>query len=444
MKDKNKLLFILKEGETLFVEFKESFSDTLAKEIVGFANASGGSVFLGVDDDGKIKGILSTNSLKSRIQDLARNCDPSINIEIVIYEELKIIEIKIKEGENKPYSCKSGFYLRIGPSSQKLKRDEIFRFISQSSAFHFDEIINQQFIFDNNFSKSRFDKFLELSNISIKESPKDILESLNLGRYEDGEFKLKNAGILLFSKNPQEVFNESYITCIKYDGEDRFNISDKKDIYGNLIEQIEKSCEFFRDKTERRFLIKDARRCEIEEYPFVAFREALINAVVHRDYFYDHSHIYVHIFSNRLEIENPGGLFHGLKLDEFGKRSIRRNRLIADLLHRAKYIERVGSGVDRMKESLKENGNPKFEVTATNFFNIQFYPIKFKNGKQLSNRQRKIIAYLEKHQSLSKNEISLKLNVSRDTTIRELNSLIKESIIIREGVGRAILYKLVD
>lgn len=438
----NKLDLILKEGESFFVEFKESFTDNISKEIVGFANASGGSLYLGVDDEGVVKGISITNSLKSRIQDLARNCDPSISIDVIGHEQLNIIEIKVKEGKNKPYSCKSGFYLRIGPSSQKLKRDEIFRFVTQSSSIHFDEMTTSQFDFKQHFSKERLDAYLSLSDISLNAAPEDILQSLNLGFVENGEFKLKNAGILLFANNPQAFFKESYITCVTYDGSDRFNISDKKDIFGSLIDQIEGSCEFFRNKIEKRFQIQGTRRKELESYPFIAFREALINAVVHRDYYYDHSHIYVHIFSDRLEIENPGGLFHGLRLDEFGKRSIRRNRLIADLLHRAKYIERVGSGVDRIKKSLAENGNPPFEVVTSNFFNIQFYPIRFKNGKTLSHRQGKIIEYLKQQELLSKSEIATRLNLSNDTTIRELNELIKESLIIREGIGKSTVYKL--
>ena len=118
---------ILKTGESFFVEFKEKVNNTLAKEIVSFANSQGGRIFIGVTDSGKIKGINITNKLKSQVYDIARNCEPSIEIELIEYKN-KILIINIPEGNKKPYSCKQGFFIRNGPNSQKLSRDEILSF----------------------------------------------------------------------------------------------------------------------------------------------------------------------------------------------------------------------------------------------------------------------------------------------------------------------------
>ena len=122
---KPELNFILQEGEGFKIEFKESLSN-IDKEIVAFANAEGGRIFLGINDNRVIKGIDITNKLKSQIQDIARNCDPAIKIDL---EEVdNILIVNVNEGKDKPYKCSSGFYLRQGPNSQKLSRDEIINF----------------------------------------------------------------------------------------------------------------------------------------------------------------------------------------------------------------------------------------------------------------------------------------------------------------------------
>ena len=133
----------LELGEGQFIEFKESLDKNLPKEMVAFANASGGLIYLGVTDRGAIKGIEATNKLKSQIQDMARNCDPPIAI--LITESNHILSIKIKEGINKPYSCSSGFFMRMGANSQKMNRDEILSLAIKTGKIRFDEQICTEF-----------------------------------------------------------------------------------------------------------------------------------------------------------------------------------------------------------------------------------------------------------------------------------------------------------
>ncbi len=138
------LEFILQSKEGFKTEFKESFdAKNLAKEIIAFANSNGGKIYLGVDDNSKIKEIKITNKLKSQIQDIAKNCDPSIEIKLEEFKNILIIEIK--EGSNKPYKCSSEFYLRQGANSQKMSRDEILDFAIGEGKIKFDEQINRKF-----------------------------------------------------------------------------------------------------------------------------------------------------------------------------------------------------------------------------------------------------------------------------------------------------------
>jgi ATP-dependent DNA helicase RecG len=124
--NQKELQLILEEGEGHRIEFKESLNN-IDRELVAFANASGGRVFLGITDDKKVKHLTIDNKLKSQIQDIANNCQPTIKIS---FEEFnKVLIINVREGVDKPYKCSSGFYLRVGPNSQKLNRDEIVAFI---------------------------------------------------------------------------------------------------------------------------------------------------------------------------------------------------------------------------------------------------------------------------------------------------------------------------
>jgi len=130
-------------GEGQFIEFKESPDKSLQKEFVAFANASGGVLYLGITDSGKPIGIEITNRLKPQIQDIARNCDPPVAILISQIEN--ILAIEVKEGQNKPNSCASGFYMRMGANSQKMNRDEIISLAIKTGKIRYDEQICTNF-----------------------------------------------------------------------------------------------------------------------------------------------------------------------------------------------------------------------------------------------------------------------------------------------------------
>jgi ATP-dependent DNA helicase RecG len=436
------LQFILREGEGYKVEFKEKLNK-LDREIVAFANSAGGSIYLGVSDEGEAVGVEITNKLKSEITDIARNCDPGIKIKLITHDVANLIEIQVSEGKDKPYRCKDGFFLRIGPSTQKLRRDEIIELINNTGKIRFDEILNNNFQYPKDFSKQALQEYLLQCGIETRLPVKQILLNLNVAQTRDKDLVFNNTGVLFFAEAPQKFLAESYITAVRYKTQDRFSIIDKKDFMGNPLSQIEQTLAFLVRHMQVSAEIRAVKREEVYDYPLVALREAIVNAVTHRDYFYDASHIYVHMYPDKIEIESPGSLYHGLTEKDLGKRSIRRNRLLADLLHRAGYIERVGSGFDRMQHALAENGNPPLEVAATNFFNIRFYKrMPKKQVHELTSRQLQLYRLFQQSQVLSKNAAAVALGVSNDTALRELAVLTKYRLIEKRGVGRATMYHL--
>ena len=441
--NKKELNFILQAGEGLKIEFKERFDPkTLAVAGVAFANSSGGRIFLGIDDKRTVKGINITNKIKSQIQDIAGNCDPKIKI--LLREFKRILIVEVEEGEDKPYRCSQGFYLREGANSQKLSRDEIVKFVVKSGKAKFGEQINRRFKFPADFDKKKFLDFLKKSNISKVISPKEILINLSLAGFLKRTFKLNNAGVLLFAVEPEKFFRNNLITCVLYKGKERLNIIDRKDFKNDLLTNYEDSLNFLKQHLMLRYVIKGTGpRSEVLELPEESLRESLLNAIVHRDYFEEKFGIFVEIFDNRLEITNAGRLLFDKK--KLGKISFSRNPLLFDVFYRLRLIEKVGSGINRIKDLVKKRKlRVKFEVD--DFFRIVFFrpPIsKKKNGTvngTVNERLSNLIGYLKKSKKITTQNYIKLSGVSLRTARRDLALFRKQKIIEFVGVPKKGYY----
>lgn len=357
--EKKELDFLLKEGEGYNLEFKVSDSSDLAKEICAFANATGGKILIGVTDKSEVKGINITNRLKSQITDNARNFDPKL--EVSLEEVGNVLVINVPEGKNKPYSVNGKFYLRYGPNSQQLGRDEIREFFHKEGLVLWDEVVNKEFNFEKDFSNEAFDNFTHLANLSTVLSKKELLRNLSLLN----DSKMKNAGVLLFAKDITNFFLKATITCVLYEGTDKVNIIDKKDFTKDLYSNYRDAIDYLKSKLNTQIIITGGPHQKRLELPEKALREALVNAIGHRDYHVKGAKILVEISLDRVEITNPGGLVKGLKREEFGKKSLSRNNLFFGLLQRIGLVENVGTGIRRMRELMNAEGleEPTFEIS---------------------------------------------------------------------------------
>lgn len=434
------IVSVIKEGEGQKIEFKEGLS-SLAPEMVAFANANGGHIYIGITDQGNIKPQTLTNRTKSQLQDMARHCDPALRIKFS-QDQSGVVVVDVPEGRDKPYRCKEGFFLRIGASSQKLTRDEIVTLIQQAGKIRFDEVVNEAFHCPEDFDGAQWGEFSRLAGYLPAMKAEDVLVNLDVALRQESRLLFTNTAILFFAKNPQKFHPEAKITCIKYRGDSRYDIADRREFGGTLLQQLEGALAFFERYNAKQIKITGAARHEEwEDYPAVAIREALINALIHRDYFYDSSHVYFHLYDHHLEIDNPGGLIKGLTLEDLGSKAARRNRMLADLMQRAGYIENVGTGILRIKEALKKNNNPAPEISATNFFSVRL-TIRPKNLTEddLSDRQKKLYAHLVQRGTVSKRECQNVLGVGPDTTLAELKFLIQKNLIHQTGKGKNTRY----
>jgi len=210
----SELEFLINQDEGYNLEFKESVSGSLAREICAFANANGGKIVVGVSNDKKIKGVSDVNTAKSKIQDYARNMDPSFSVTMHMLDD--VLVVNVPEGKKKPYSVNGKFYLRKGPNSQQLNREEIRGLFREEGFIRFDETPNKKFEFDNDFDRHKFKTFLDRAHISEVLDQKKILENLLL--IENG--KMKNAGVLLFCHRITKFFFGATIKCVLFRGKD--------------------------------------------------------------------------------------------------------------------------------------------------------------------------------------------------------------------------------
>jgi len=445
---------LIQTGEGYHLEFKESLDKSLIEEVCAFANSSGGKVLLGVFDDGEVKGIRTDNNILSRIQDVVNRLEPKLNIKIPISDNIIIIDVP--QGKEKPYGCSRGFFVRIGPNSQKLTRNEIVSFFQKEGKIRFDELENSKAKFERDFDKEAFIKFIELSKITPAIDHKFLLENLDC-MLENG--KLTNAGVLFFAKSVEFLLLQAKVVCVLYKGTEKLHILDKKDFYGNIIQNIENAIMFVKRHTNIEYKIENLRREEIPEIPDIALREAIVNAVCHRDYFEKGANVMIEIFDNRVEISNPGGLPSGLDAKEFGTKSVVRNPVIASLLNRADYIEQIGTGINRIKNSIKEHGKGDVEFYYNNFFIVTFtIPKKVtervgekvgkrvgeKVGKSLTKNQRLIIKSMVENPNISAKDLSDIIGISKRKIEENISKLKKKELVKRIGSPRGGYWEVVD
>ena len=428
--DKKEFEFILSEGEGQYIEFKEKFGGSFAKEIVAFANASGGRIFLGIDDKKNVKNVQITNKLKSQIQDFANSCDPRIEISLEEFEGILIINVS--EGNNKPYSCKEGFYLRVGPNSQKMKRDEIIEIIQSNFQFNFDDCYLRK---EEEFSFTKFNDFLKENKLNNFLGDLNLLRSLRL---IDKDNKFSNASILLFGNNPQMIFPSCYLECVMFKGKEGADVLDRKRINGTLFEQLKEGMFFLKKNLKVRYEFPDEKRREYYDVPLRALEEALVNSLIHRDYLFRGANITLSIHEDRVEIASPGGFPPGLKKEDFGNISIRRNELIADIFSKTIYVEKIGSGIKRMRKACSSQGNPLPVFEIDNFFIIKFYF----NKKTVEKTVEKIIDAIKLNSGVTQSELEKLTGLTRRGVEWNLLRLKEKGIIERVGADKGGTWKV--
>ena len=366
------LEILIQQGEGTTLEFKESLSSSFAREVVALANTIGGKILLGVRDGGSVIGVKDTNALRARIQDTARNCDPAVKVLVEPVDG--VLAVHVRESDAKPVQCRDGFFWRQGAVTQKMSRDEIRDFFRTEGVIRFDLSPCPRFRYPEDFDREKFDAWLGQSGISGGAPVEDVLVNIEVAERDGNRLLFRNAGVLFFARNVRHFFPEAYITCLLGRGADKVHILDRKDFDGGVVADIKDAMRFIERNTRTAYRIEGLRRQNIPEYPMEAVREAITNAVMHRDWFFDGANVFVELYADRIEVISPGSLPKGLTLADLGRKSIRRNPLIADLLHRIDFIEKAGTGIRRIRDGAREQDCPEPEFEADRFVTVTFRP----------------------------------------------------------------------
>jgi len=359
---------LIREGEGLTVEFKERYTPRIDEDIVAFANGKGGRVLLGVRDEGEVVGEHLSNDLKAKINSLARNCKPEISVDLL--ETDGVVVVAVEEGSSKPYSCGSGYFRRLNGSTQKMSHEELRVMFAENEPVPFEERTARRFTIEG-ISRGKIRAFAKEANVIVGRAPVvDILRSLNVA----DRGGIKNVGVLFFAADPHKFLNQSQMTLAAFKGTEKLHIYDRRDVRDDLLTQFNEAMSFIKKNLNVRSEIRDGvNRKDIYEIPLEVMREAVVNALMHRDYGIAGTQINVEVYDDRVEIINPGGLPRGITRARLGSISLRRNELIADLFFRLGKVEKMGMGVKKMREAMARAGLRPPEFETNGFFRAVFH-----------------------------------------------------------------------
>jgi len=345
-------------GEGQRVEFKEGARD-LERTICAFANARGGVIIIGVDDRGAIKGGALDNRARARLADIARNAEPSIEIELEQVGELWVL--RVPEQDDKPYSVGGRFFVRKGATNRQMSPDEIRDMFFDEGRLRFDAMACRDFSLERDLDDESWARFHRNAKL-----PRDVgdrvatLENLKLVN-EAGQ--MTNAGAWLLARRIGRFNIGATITCAKFFGTEKDEILDLRDFDADINSMLASAEDWIKSNLNIRYDTSQFRRKEIPELPMDALREAVVNALAHRDY-RAASTIKIFLFHNRLEVVSPGGLPKGVDKSAFGRVSAPRNPLLFEIMQRMRLVEKVGYGISSMRKACREQGlpEPRFEI----------------------------------------------------------------------------------
>lgn len=365
----------IKKGEDFHTEFKETLPDKnkIIKEIVGFANTDGGQLIFGVTDTGEIPGIENVDESMRVIDDLAyQQCEPPITvIQETIYIDKKVILIvNIPKGTQRPYKTSGGhYYIRSSNRCRQASREELLRLFQSGESIYFDETTVHRANFKD-IDLDSFEEFL-LNYMDIKANESELRNYLRNLHLINGENKPTAAGILFFGKKPQFFFQSSRVICAYIKGKDlAVAPADKKDITGRIPNILEDTEKFINLYLKEEHIINGFEPEIRREISPAAIREAVVNAVSHKDYTVS-APIRIIIFEDRLEIRTPGKLPNSVTIDsmKIGGSHILRNPTIYNLLYKMGMVTDLGSGVRRIITLVRSHSQKEvlLQETANEF-----------------------------------------------------------------------------
>ena len=436
--------------ENKTTEFKREYTDDLKFAVVAFANTDGGKIYIGINDDGGVQGVKDTDGTMLRITNMIRDVvrpDVTMFTECAVEEidSQPVIVVNVQRGTARPYYLSGngvrpeGVYIRQGASSVPASETAILNMIKETSGDCYEDArsINQQLTFE------KADTFFASRKVSFGDQQKRTLNIIGA----DGTYT--NLGMLL---------SDQCVHTIKlavFDGSKKTVFRDRKELTGSLLTQLENAYSYIDQFNRTRAEFEGLDRIDKRDYPAEALREALLNAITHRDYSFSGSTL-ISIFDDRIEFVTIGGLVRGLSFNDImlGVSAL-RNQKLANVFYRLHLIEAYGTGILKINESYADcDVKPQFEVTDNAFKitlpNINYAgerkelptaPIKVKDK---ADRKEIVLQLAEKQGSITRKEVEAELRISQASAILLLREMVESGLLIKDGTGNRCKYRVAE
>lgn len=430
--------------ESMNVELKEILTSELKKEVVAFANTCDGIIYIGVNDKGEVIGVENSDDVIERAGASIRNAiKPDVSMYVTLnveqVENKNIVTIRVQRGVSRPYYIAekglkpSGVYIRQGNSSVPASEDYIRQMIKETDGDSFEKLrsLNQELTF--NYADMIF-KNADISFGDIQKKTLGIIREDNL---------YTNLGLLL---------SDQCVHTLKiaiFEGKEKGIFKDRKEFKGSLLKQITEAFEYIDLLNKTQATFEGLIRKDERDYPVEAIREALLNAVVHREYSFGASTL-VNIYEDRIEFLSLGGIISGLSLEAvmLGV-SQSRNEKLADVFYRLHLIEAYGTGIQKILLNYKNyNLKPVFKA-ETGAFQVILPNIHYQSETEeniekqplgLDDEYKKIINFLEQG-TKSRKEIQEYIELSQSKIITMLRELLSLGLIVKIGNGKNTKYQ---
>lgn len=424
------------------------------KSVSVFANTSGGALIFGISDDGKIIGLTDSEGDAERISEIIKTrLDPIPEFNLSFCEEKgkRLIILDIYKGEETPYYYSGDgvmeAYIRVGNESVKATSTELKRLVLRGRNTSFDSLVSNYKVEDYAFSKLK-ERYKKWTGNSFDD--KDLI-SFGLAN-EQGY--LTNAGALLADESP---IRWSRVFCTRWNGLNKsggmVDALDDAEYSGSIVSLIENGEAFIKRNSRMMWRKTDNSREEMPEYVERSYHEALINGLAHRDYMINGSEVHIDIYDDRMEIYSPGGMPDGSLIQERDPLTVpstRRNPILADVLNRLGYMERKGSGLEKIISGYEfqinydESKKPKFRsdryqftvvMPNLNYDAIGNVPRNVPRNVPQDKLDSQIISLIQKNNKISTEKIAMILGVSSKTIKRHIKEIDHVNYIGRGANG---------
>lgn len=432
------------------VELKSIVMDDLKKEIIAFANCDGGTLYVGVADDGTVLGVENADECALQISNMMRDAvKPDVTM-FIHYETLDcegkaVVAVNIQRGTNRPYYLAKkglrpeGVYVRQGYSSVPATDTAIRQMIKETDGDSFENMrsINQALTFET--TKKEFEK----RNIAFGQPQMQTLKLVSA----DGIYT--NLGLLLSEQCPHTI------KAAVFEGTNQNVFKDRREFSGSLMQQLNEVYDYIDFHNQTHATFQKLLRIDTRDYPEVAVREALLNSLVHRDYSFRASTL-ISIYEDRIEFVSIGGLLPGLELDDLMMGvSVCRNPHLANVFYRLQLIEAYGTGMKKIMGAYADIPvQPKIATTNNAFKiilpNVNATPKTVKSPTEIENaaasvldsNEEKILQFLMEHPMITRKEAQALLEVSQSTAGRILKAMVDSGQIKQLGGSRTTRYEL--